>query len=107
MSKEVTADPAYLRQLAKQQVEASAQLATATAATDGIAKSVWISHGCYVGAANKKIEEAEAARKAAGEAMQRVSTALAEKLPVAAEKYAATDEASSDNIDKQVLDGGN
>jgi hypothetical protein len=107
MPDNVTADPAHLNQLAQKQDTAAAGLRNASNATDGIVKKVWITHGCYVGAANTTLDKAETARKAAGEAMQAVSTALAKQLRAAGVAYASTDTAAADNVDRQVLDGGN
>jgi hypothetical protein len=100
----VTVDPKHLRGLATTQDQSSDDMTAAINKTDGVSKRIWMSHGVYVGAANKAIEQAEAARKAAGKAVQAFSADLAKTLRTAVTAYAGTDDNAGENIDKQVLD---
>ena len=53
---------------------------------------LWVSHGVICWASNVAIADAEAARRAAGEAMKAASTSLAGKLRTASTLYQSTDE---------------
>ena len=100
----IKVDPKHLRGLATTQEQPSDDMTAAINATAGISKKIWISHGVYVGAANKAIERAEAARNTAGKAVQAFSADLAETLRTAVTAYEGTDDNAGENIDTQVLD---
>jgi hypothetical protein len=101
---ELRANAQHLGNLATTQNQASTDIDAATKTTDGIGKEVWLTHGCYVGAANTKVSEAEEARRAAGQALQRWAASLGEKLEVARNSYARTDTQGKENLDNQMLD---
>lgn len=102
MEQQVTVKPAYLEGLANKQDEAAGRIGSATKATDGIGKKVWVSHGLVCAPTNEAVKDAEAARRRAGQAMRAVSTDLAVKLRKAAEKYKGSDLAAASNLDNQI-----
>ncbi|MEE6178201.1 type VII secretion target [Mycobacterium sp. 050134] len=97
-------DPTTLTGLAKIQDDAAKQAGTAAEAASTLETQVWMSHGVISAASNISFTEAEAARRAAGEAIQKSCGQLAEKLNTAAAVYTGTDEQAASNLDRQVLD---
>jgi hypothetical protein len=96
--------PQALGKLATTQDQAANQAGTAAAAASNLEVQVWVSHGIVSGFSNVAFTKAEAARRAVGEAMKNSSTELAEKLRNAKAVYQSTDESTSQNLDKQVVD---
>jgi hypothetical protein len=99
----LTVDPKYLKELAKKQDRASAKAGSAAEATSEASKWVWWTHGVISGASNAGVANAEAARRAAGEAMEKTAAHLGLTLRKAAEAYEGTDQDAAENLDKQVL----
>ncbi len=101
---DVAVTPEHLNKLATAQEQASTQAGTAASAAANLEVAVWVSHGVVSGASNVAFTKAAAARQKTGQAMSTASTELAGKLRTAKSVYQSTDEQSSKNIDKQVLD---
>jgi hypothetical protein len=95
--------PGHLDKLATTQGQASSMAGSAATAASNIKTEVWVTHGVVCGASNVAFTNAEAARRAAGEAMKTVSTGLAVKLRAADDAYQSTDTQAGENIDKQLL----
>lgn len=102
---DVTVEPAYLQELATQQEGAVDEIGSGLSGVAGTAKDLWFDHGVVCGAAIKQMQRSESQRKEAGEAMQKVSTALAENLTTASAGYVATDEQAGDVLDDQMRTG--
>jgi hypothetical protein len=96
--------PDYLEKLAKAQDGAAGKEGSAAGAAANLSSSVWISHGVASAPSNISLTQAEAARRAAGEAMKKASSTLAENLRKAKQAYHSTDAELGGNIDKQVVD---
>jgi len=94
----------HLSKLATTQDQTADELAAATAAASNLSTQVWVSHGVTSGFSNVAFTKAEAARRAAGEAMKEASSSLAGKLRTASDVYQSTDEQAGKNIDKQVVE---
>lgn len=101
---DVVVTPEHLAKLATNQDQASTDAASAASAADNLEVATWVSHGVVSAASNLAFTAAADARKSTAEAMSAASKQLGEKLRTAKNVYATTDDQSSKNIDKQVLD---
>jgi hypothetical protein len=81
----------HVRELAKRQQTAADKIMGANRTTGDVAANIFSSHGLVCSATSIAVSTAETARKAAGEAMYKVSTELVAKLNTAATNY--------DNVD--------
>jgi hypothetical protein len=88
----------HILRLADKQNTALGQLTGANRAIVDPARQVMNTHGLACGATNLAVEAAEKARRAAGAALVKVSTELAEKLTAAANNYDGTDSAQAGDI---------
>ncbi len=100
----LTITPGYLAKLAKLQDQASEKSGLAAASAFEISKDLWVTHGVISGHSNNAVTNAEAVRRAAGEALKKVATALAVTLRAADDAYQSTDEQADKTIAHQVLD---
>lgn len=101
---DVTVDPAYLNELANLQRNAAGKARDATGLTEGVSRSLWVSHGPGVFLGNIAFGEAAEARRDAGVAMERLADSLAERLSAAATTYTRVDQQQSRDIDAQIQD---
>lgn len=102
MAGELEVATAHVRELAAKQKQAAAEIAAATAVTDGVDTSVRFSHGVIAWSTAAAVEAAGHARSAAGAAMERTSTALGDNLTTAAGQYDQTDRIGSGLLDAQI-----
>lgn len=100
---DLSVETAHLSTLAAKQDNAATKEDSATAAATNIGSALWVSHGVVCGASNTAVSEAEEARRAAGEAMQKTSASLSERLRTARSLYESTDENSAESIAKQAV----
>jgi len=98
--KDLNVDPSYLHQLAGAQRQAAADLGNATASTDGVGAALWTTHGVYTAQGNLAFAKAVQARKAAGEAMGKLSDFLADQLDNAGTIYTGADHQQGDKISR-------
>ena len=102
---ELAVTTGYLANLETTQDEAADKAGSAAMVASNLKSELWVSHGVISGASNVAFTNAEAARRAAGEAMKKASTDLAVKLRAARDAYGRTDEQAGQHIDQQLLAG--
>lgn len=102
MDRQLIADPQYLHELANRQRQSAARANDAAAATDGVSRSLWVTHGPSVFVGNIAFGKAADARRAAAEAMGKLSESLAEKLDSGAIAYATVDEGQAGAMESQL-----
>jgi hypothetical protein len=85
----------HILHLAEKQAKAVDQITGANRSIVDPAREVMDTHGLVCGATNLAVTAAEAARRAAGAALLKVSTELHEELQSAAAHYENTDSAES------------
>ena len=88
----------HILHLAEKQAKAADQLTGSNRSIVDPAREVMDTHGLVCGATNLAVAAAEAARRAAGATLLRVSSELHEELQSAAAHYESTDSAESGNI---------
>jgi hypothetical protein len=96
--------PEYLKKLATIQDQAADKQGAAAKAASNLSGAVWVSHGVASAPSNMSLTTAEAARRAAGEAMKKASADLAVKLRTAGTSYESVDTQLGHDLDKQLLD---
>lgn len=99
---ELVVTTAHLQQLAAQQKSVADQIGSATQLTHGIGHSAWVNHGAISGPSNTAVVQAQAARHAAGKALQAAARGLANNLHTAALAYDNTDYHKADGLDHQI-----
>jgi hypothetical protein len=97
--------PSHLRNLARRQYDAAADIADAAPLTSTEAEAVLRSHGIACRSTHLAAQAAALAKTRAGIAVQLMSEALAADLDSAAGKYTWTDQDSSGNIDGTMRPG--
>lgn len=102
MSEHLIVSTAHLRDKADQHAVIADQIAAATRLTHGIGHDVWVAHGPISGPSNKAVEHAEAARKAAGNALKAAVERIQSNLHTAADSYDATDTHHANTLSEQM-----
>ncbi|EUA07463.1 hypothetical protein I546_5355 [Mycobacterium kansasii 732] len=93
---------AHLQQLAARNDDVARQIAAATRSTHNIGHDVWLGHGPSSGSSNNAVVAAQAARHAAGKALQAATTILARNLTAAATAYDHTDHHNAEHLHHQL-----
>ncbi len=102
--KDLTADPDYIRGLARTQRQAATDTARAAALTDGVTRSLWLTHGPSVFLGNIAFSNAADARRAAGDAMEKLSDSIADRLENGATIYVNVDQQQGRDFDNRIPD---
>jgi hypothetical protein len=93
---------AHLVELTAGQVQAAADIRSATSVVDGVDAAVRSTHGVIASATAAAVRQIVAARHGAGTTMATISDELGERLTEAAKRYDRTDDAMGRALDEQV-----
>lgn len=93
---------AHIRELSAGQTKANSAIGAAAKLTDGVSKSMWLSHGAVCAASNTAVGMAHSAREAASTAMAATSHDLSQKLGVAASRYDQTDAQAGGTLNQEM-----
>ncbi|KLI05161.1 hypothetical protein ACT17_19540 [Mycolicibacterium conceptionense] len=93
---------AHVRELSEGQSLADSAISVAAKVTEGVAGSMWLSHGAVCAASNTAVGVAHDARAAACAAMASKSRDLSEKLNIAGSRYDRTDSEAEADIGKEM-----
>jgi len=100
MADNIQVDPAYLQELSNQQRQAATNVGRCTGHENG--KDIKGTHGRWVSRGTAVILKAVGLRTSAGDALEKMLNATADKLLKAEAEYSKTDDASGRDLGQQM-----